>query len=227
MVPYLVPFCAGCWFFVLCLPIFFLYCYVSLLLKCDEVKTIVVSSLKGGSGKSTIAVNLAVEATGTVALVDMDSPQGSTSHWWNARKAETPVFVDSLTPTGIDYLFVDTPPQRPAPNTIGAAVLVIIPVKPSPNDLRAVGETLAVVERQQKPFCFVITMAKPRTRIARNALQVLAQYGKVAPVMLGDRIDYAEPMIDGLAVGELSPRSKSADEVSQLWAYVSSLLHKD
>ena len=206
---------------------FLFYAYVSLSLRSDNVKTIVVSSLKGGSGKSTIAVNLAVEATGTVAVADMDSPQGSLSHWWNARKAETPVFVDSLTPSGVDYLFVDTPPQRPDTQTIQAADLVIIPVKPSPNDLRAVGETLAVVERLEKPFCFVITMAKNRTRIVMDALQVLAQYGRVAPVMLGDRVDFAESMIDGLAVGELSPRAKSADEITQLWTYVSSLLHKD
>jgi chromosome partitioning protein len=191
------------------------------------VKTIVVSSLKGGSGKSTIVANLAVEATGSVALVDMDSPQGSLSHWWNARKSDTPLFVDFLTPEGMDYLFVDTPPQRPDTKTIQTADLVIIPVKPSPNDLRAVGETLAIVERLEKPFCFVITMAKNRTRIAIDALQVLAQYGRVAPVMLGDRVDFAESMIDGLSVVELSPKSKSADEIKQLWRYVSSLLRKD
>lgn len=201
--------------------------YVTLLLRSNEVKTIVVSSLKGGSGKSTIVANLSVEASGRVALVDMDNPQGSLSHWFNARKAETPVFVDSLTPSGIDYLFVDTPPQRPDTKTIQIADLVIIPVKPSPNDLRAVGDTLEAVERQQKPFCFVITMAKPKTHIAIDALQVLAQYGRVAPVMLGDRIDYAESMIDGLSVSELSAKSKSADEITQLWSYVSSLLRKD
>ena len=60
------------------------------------MKTIVVTSLKGGSGKSTIVANLAVEACGTVAVVDMDSPQGSLSHWWNARKGDTPLFVDTL-----------------------------------------------------------------------------------------------------------------------------------
>jgi len=191
------------------------------------VKTIVVSSLKGGSGKSTIVANLAVEATGSVALVDLDSPQGSLSHWWNARKAETPLFVDTMTPASIDYLFVDTPPQRPDTKTVQAADLIIIPVKPSPNDLRAVGETLSVIERLHKDFCFVITMAKARTRIAIDTLQVLAQYGKVAPVMLGDRIDYAESMIDGLSVSELSAKSKSADEITKLWSYVSSLLRKD
>ena len=191
------------------------------------MKTIVVSSLKGGSGKSTIVANLAVEASGTVAIVDMDSPQGSLSHWWNARKGDTPLFVDTLTPLGVDYLFVDTPPQRADTNVIQTADLVIIPCKPSPNDLRAVGETLAVVERLHRPFCFVITMAKAKTRIATDTLQVLAQYGQVAPVMLGDRIDYAESMIDGLSVGELSAKSKSTDELTKLWRYVSSLLQKD
>ena len=185
------------------------------------MKTIVVSSLKGGSGKSTIVANLAVEASGKIAVIDMDSPQGSLSHWWNARKAATPLFVDTMAPANIDYLFVDTPPQRPDTKTIQTADLIIIPVKPSPNDLRAVGDILEAVERQQKPFCFVITMAKPKTRIAIDALQVLAQYGRVAPIMLGDRIDYAESMIDGLSVGELSAKSKSADEVTKLWSYVS------
>ena len=70
-------------------------------------------------------------------------------------------------------------------------------------------------------------MAKTRTRRAMNALQVLAQYGRVAPVMLGDRVDFAESMIDGLAVRELSARSKSAEEITQLWSYVTSLLWKD
>jgi chromosome partitioning protein len=96
------------------------------------LKTVVITSLKGGSGKSTITVNLAVVAEGAVALVDTDHPQGSASHWFNVRKAETPVFADSFTPTGIDYLFVDTPPKRPDPEIIEIADLVIIPVKPSP-----------------------------------------------------------------------------------------------
>ena len=59
---------------------------------------IAVASQKGGSGKTTLAGHLAVQADrsgfGTVALVDTD-PQGSLSEWWNARTAETPLLPAS------------------------------------------------------------------------------------------------------------------------------------
>jgi len=161
-----------------------------------------------------------------VALVDMDSPQGSTSHWWNARESESPLFVTDLSSSQGTLRIIDTAPQVPQERTIHLADFVLIPVRPSPNDLRAVGDTLAVVERLHKPFCFVINAVKLRTRIATNTLQVLAQYGKVAPVMLGDRIDFAESMINGLAVVELDPNSRSAEEVTKLWTYVSEQLRK-
>jgi chromosome partitioning protein len=85
-----------------------------------------------------------------------------------------------------------------------------------------VGETLSVVRKLNKDFCFVINAAKPRTNITVDTLRVLAQYGKVAPVTLGDRIDFASSMIEGLAVSELDPNSKSTHEVAELWTYVSS-----
>ena len=57
---------------------------------------IAVASQKGGSGKTTLAGHLAVQAdrsgAGPVALVDTD-PQGSLAEWWNARTAETPLFA--------------------------------------------------------------------------------------------------------------------------------------
>ncbi len=194
------------------------------------MRTIVVTSQKGGSGKSTICVNLAVEAekqgAGPVALVDTDSPQGSVSHWWNAREAQTPLFLSDFQGDGLSLLIVDTAPQVPQHQVISVADFVIIPVRPSPNDLRSVGETLAVVENLVKPFCFVINAVKPRTNIAVDTLQVLAQYGKVAPVMVGDRIDFAVSMIDGLAVSEKDPNSRSAEEITKLWSYVSEQLRK-
>jgi chromosome partitioning protein len=194
------------------------------------VRTIVLTSLKGGSGKSTIAVNLAVEAARQgmrpVALADTDSPQGSASHWWNSRVAQTPLFVRDLNVTGVALLVVDTAPQVAQDKIIRRADYVIIPVRPSPNDLRAVGDTISVVEKCKKPFCFVVNGVKPRATITAETIRVLEQHGAVAPVTLGDRVDFAVSMIDGLAVSEMAPASRSAREIAELWKYVDTQMRK-
>ncbi|MDH3919282.1 MAG: ParA family protein, partial [Rhodospirillales bacterium] len=88
------------------------------------MQVVTLASRKGGSGKTTLAGHLAVEAErrgdGPVALVDLD-PQGSLADWWNARTAETPVFAQTsvirlaqdlrqLRESGIKLLVIDTPP---------------------------------------------------------------------------------------------------------------------
>src|SRR5580704_1090496 len=72
----------------------------------QHMKVIAVASQKGGSGKTTLAGHLAVQAermgAGPVALVDTD-PQGSLAEWWNVRQADTPAFVA----TGVSRLEED------------------------------------------------------------------------------------------------------------------------
>ena len=194
------------------------------------MRKLVITSLKGGSGKSTLAANLAVEAektgAGPVSLVDTDYPQGSLSYWWNEREAESPLFASTLDVAGVALFVMDTAPQIPPVEMVRQADLVVIPVRPSPNDLRAVGATLQVVEAEHKPFCFVINAIKYNTRIATNTLQVLAQHGRVAPVMIGDSVNLSESMISGQVASEYAPGCKSAAEMMQLWKYVYTLLNK-
>jgi chromosome partitioning protein len=73
----------------------------------------------------------------------------------------------------------------------------------------------------------VLNGATPRTTIAVDAVRALAQHGKVAPVTLHQRIDFAASMVDGRTVGELHPQSRSAGEVTDLWQYVLTQLRKD
>ena len=193
------------------------------------MRTVCVASQKGGSGKSTIAAHLSVEARKqlSVAIVDTDNPQGSLSQWWNVRKADTPVFIREHAPElDIDLTIIDTPPRIDPilRKSIAAADLVIIPIRPSPNDLRAVPVIVEEAENAKKPFIFVINSATPRATITHDAVRVLAQYGKVAPVTLHSRVDFATAMIDGRTAQELKANSKSALEVTQLWSYVQTQL---
>jgi chromosome partitioning protein len=199
-------------------------------------------SQKGGVGKSSIAGHLAVEAEhrrdGPVALIDTD-PQGSLSAWWNVRQAETPVFVrgdltklksqlKQLAGQGIKLVVIDTPPAitENIRTVAQLADLVIIPTRPSPHDLRAVGATVDLVESTKKPMLFIVNGAANRARITGEAAVALSQHGTVAPITLYQRVDFAVSMIDGRTVGELDPTSKSASEITELWSYVKARLRK-
>ena len=95
---------------------------------------LVMASQKGGSGKTTLSGHLAVEADqagiGPVALIDTD-PQGSLSHWWNARTAATPHFARVALPdlgealtrlraAGMRLAVIDTPPAITASTSVAA-----------------------------------------------------------------------------------------------------------
>src|SRR5229473_3227139 len=197
---------------------------------------IAVASQKGGSGKTTLAGHLAVQADrtgfGPVALVDTD-PQGSLSEWWNARAAETPLFarasagrfaadIERMRELGIKLLVVDTPPAIEATITevISLADLVVIPARPSPHDLRAIGATVEIAKKAGKPFLFVLNGAAPRANITAEAVAALSEHGPVAPVILHQRTDYAVSMIDGRTVMETAPAGRSAQEIAELWKYL-------
>lgn len=206
------------------------------------MRTLVIASQKGGVGKTTLAGHLGVMAEqrgeGPVALVDCD-PQGSLASWWNEREAEAPLFagvqIDSLgahlqalAHAGVKLAIIDTPPAVTdlIRQVLQQADLVLIPTRPSPHDLRAVGTTVDLVEQAGKRMVFVINGAAARARIAGEAAVALSQHGTVAPVTLYQRTDFASSMIDGRTVQEIDPKGRSALEIESLWKYVSAQLRK-
>ena len=204
--------------------------------------TIVAASQKGGSGKTTLSGHLAVEASragaGEIALIDTD-PQGSLAHWWNARTAPEPRFVkaglpdldqalEGLRRMGIKIAVIDTPPAitQSISQVVAHADLVIVPTRPSPHDLRAVGATVDIAERHGKPLVFVINAATPRARITGESAVALSQHGTVAPITIHHRTDFAASMIDGRTVGEVVPDGQSAKEITDLWMYIQDRLSR-
>jgi chromosome partitioning protein len=200
------------------------------------MKIVVLASQKGGAGKTTLAAHLAVAAEisgdGPCVLIDTD-PQASLAAWWNGRMAETPAFapatlkelaakLEGLAKAGFTYAFIDTPPAitESIRTVVALADLVLIPTRPSPHDLRAVGRTVELAVDANRLFAFAVTQAKPNTRLTVQAMAALSAHGVVAPAIVHDRVDYAASMIDGRTVVEVDPKGRSAGEVAELWSFV-------
>lgn len=207
------------------------------------MKTIVFASRKGGAGKTTLASHVAVEAhaqgAGPVALMDLD-PMGGLAEWFNARSIEDgPQFarvgqgglkpaLDEVRKAGFNLVVVDTPPA--SSDAIAAVIrladVVVVPIIPSPNDLRAISDTLEMIEAAGKPMEFVINSAALRARLTAQAVAELSQHGPVSPVIIRHLQDYRSAMIDGRVAREVKATSQAAADIWQLWVYLESKLNK-
>ena len=193
------------------------------------MKAIAFVTQKGGSGKSTLCINLAIaaqEAGRSVCILEMDR-QASVSDWSESRTADGPEVaqietsqvddvIKKLKHAAYDYVLIDTPGVDSAGTlaAIRAADLCLIPCRPTPADLRAFKPTLAAVYRLDKEFAFVLNQAPPRSYRVRDASDGLAALGMLADVTIVTRNDM------GQGVTEFNPGGQAADEVRRLWAWL-------
>jgi chromosome partitioning protein len=213
-------------------------------------KLIAVGNLKGGTGKSTIAVNLACalrDADRTVALVDAD-PQGSATDWQSGGKL--PVLVESLPlgsqrdaqhwvarvlalKAGADYVVVDLPPQ--VGSGIASALLLadvlLVPVSPSGVDLRATGRALDLLRRARavrnssKPAAMLVpSRVDRRTVIGQRAHATLARFGLQVGPEIRQRSAHVRAFAAGTWVGASAPGSPAHREIRVLKDRVEELL---
>ena len=209
------------------------------------MKTLSILSRKGGAGKTTVALHLAVAAQTAgrrTAIVDMD-PQRSAADWWRSRHAETPELVEvnagelakvvkAGKADGVDLLVVDTRPSAEADalEAATAADLAVIVVKPTILDLRAVAGTVETLRRAKTPGLVVINQAPPmrgeaEAAIVQEARGALEGYGfPVLPTVLRYRAAYHAALIDGRAVNELEPGGKATAEIAALWRLLEKVL---
>ena len=206
------------------------------------MKTILITSQKGGSAKTMLAAHLAVEAEragdGPAWLIDTDR-QATLTLWHQRRKDETPARLEvpfpriaagiaKLAAQGAAFCFIDTAPtlSDQTKALLDCADLVLIPVRPSPSDLWSVADTVERVVAAGKPFLFVITQAKPQAKITAQAVAALSNHGRVAQSFVADRVTYAAAMTGGNTAPEVAPKGPAAEEISALWRELKSCFHE-
>lgn len=195
-------------------------------------KVITIAQQKGGSGKTTLAANLAIAFSAMnlrVALLDTD-PQGSLGRWAMTRlegRKEPDILFSTASAWGVSYeltklrsqadiILVDTPPKvdsdlRPA---LREAKLVLVPVATSQVDLWATESVLELADREQAKALIVLNRARAGTRLAKDIAEAITA-GR-AQTVVGSRVAYAETLGRGLSVLETAPSGPAAKEIKEL-----------
>ena len=214
------------------------------------MRTITLVTQKGGAGKTTVATSLAVaaqQAGETVAAFDLD-PQGSLVEWGRIRaKAEETAIYDprlpvverfpldriaqiktmlgSLQKKGVTLTILDTAgADNPTTHAaMEASTFCLVPIRPTRLDLLAVRATVQAIMRSGKQFAFVLNQCStiPRNNRANDTATGLASIGFMAEPLLLLRNDYQDAFAAGMGVTEYAADGKAADEIRQLWKWVS------
>ena len=200
------------------------------------MKVLALVTQKGGTGKSSLAVSIAVAAQERglrVYVVDLDR-QGTAKNWFERREAETPevatidptkltAAVAALTKQRYDLAILDTPGvDTPATAAaMQAADLCLIPARPSVADIEAARPTVHSLTRLGKSFSFVLNQC-PAGRSVRtsDAFRALQLSGAVCGVTLAMRADHLDALAQGLGVTERDPTGKAAGEVRELVQWI-------
>ena len=205
------------------------------------MQTVALISQKGGAGKTTVALHLAVAfATSgrNTAVIDLD-PQASATNWADRREAELPVVISAhasrlqhemrrAKDAGCQVLVLDTAPHsdRTALDAAKAADIILMPCRAAILDIEAVTTTLDLVYTTGKPVYAVLNATTPQGHEAREAAEALADLNvHTCPTWLGNRVAFARSLISGQAAQEIDPKGKAAQEIEQLHAFVHAILH--
>src|SRR5262245_54151996 len=201
---------------------------------------IAVVNLKGGCGKSTIAVNLACElasAGDSVLLVDNDS-QGTSSHWLShgrlpIRGEFMPLeneddgerLVRAVATRTEQYVVLDAPAHVGAATQAAGKIadLVLIPVTASGVDLLATGAAVELIRKARTirrggaPKCLIVpSKIDRRTDAGRRIDEQLGSFGEAVAPTVNQRTAFVEAFSAGLWIGEYAPESTAHYDISSL-----------
>jgi chromosome partitioning protein len=201
------------------------------------MKTIALIAQKGGAGKTTLALSLAVaaeQAGDTTVIYDLD-PQATACNWGDRRSADTPVILDvqparlnkaieRAEQEEVDFIVLDTPPRSEQATLAAAkaADLIVIPCRPQIYDLETIRNTQELINYAGNQSALVVLNAVPsRGSRHEQAKQAIEGMGlTVASAQLGHRSAFGDAGALGLTALEYEPRGKAAQEILYVYKYI-------
>jgi chromosome partitioning protein len=199
-------------------------------------KILAVLSEKGGAGKTTLCVNLAVaaEAHGLATVIfDLD-PRANSTVWGDAREPKIPAVVPAQAPrlsillqqarqNEADLVIIDTPGNAEgiASKAAEVADAILIPCRPFGPDLISIAPTVKLAQASGKPFFVVISGALVQGVETREAISAISGAGvEVSPVIIHSRKAFVSRFHEGLAALDIEPKGKAAAEMRELFLWV-------
>jgi chromosome partitioning protein len=206
------------------------------------VDILAIISQKGGAGKTTLAVNLAVAAEMAdvpTVIIDLD-PQASAKTWHDLRgKKDSPVVVSAQASriqevievarsNGAELVIIDTAPhsESGALGAARAADLILIPCRPAILDLKAIGTSGDLAALAKKEAVVVLNAVPHQGKLAEEAGEAVRGYGlSIAPIRLTQRAAYVHSLTAGQAAQEFEPEGKAAQEILELYKWTRVRVH--
>lgn len=207
------------------------------------MRIVAIISQKGGAGKTTLALNLAVasELSGLpAAIFDLD-PQASAMGWKDSRVNESPAvvslhsariahYLETARQSGAKLVIFDTAPhsQKDALEAAQASDLILIPCKPSLVDLRAIGSSVKIAQLASKPAVAILTQTQARGSLTNEAAEAIKSYDVIlAPVTIGNRMAFVHAFTDGKGVLETEPNGKAGEEITILFSFINNIMENN
>ena len=207
------------------------------------LNVVAIVAEKGGVGKTTLALSLAVAAVQAgrkVAVLDLD-PQATAAQWTDRRTPEFPwvvatpatrlkAAIENAQGQGVDFVVIDTPPHAGA-DAVEAARLADLVLVPMESHLYSL-ETLPKLGNMLKlagdvPASFVVSKSSVQGKEAQDAAAYIAGQGfEVCPVTLHLRAAHRHAGNVGQTAQEYDPKGKAAEEAQKIYMYTLKLLTK-